>query len=94
MLQRCINKGNTIHFNGHTDVVETGNDWSVDPFEGKYIDGLIYGRGACDMKGGIAASIIAVECLLLLVLIIQEELNLFTAVMKKQVVWRSGFSCK
>ncbi len=35
---------------------------SVDPFEGKYIDGLIYGRGACDMKGGIAASIIAVEC--------------------------------
>ena len=42
--------------------METGNDWSVDPFEGKYIDGLIYGRGACDMKGGIAASIIAVEC--------------------------------
>ena len=54
-------KGKTVHFNGHTDVVETGKNWTVDPFEGKLIDGLIYGRGACDMKGGIASSIIAAE---------------------------------
>ena len=54
-------RGKTVHFNGHTDVVETGKDWTLDPFEGKIIDGFIYGRGACDMKGGIAASIIAAE---------------------------------
>ena len=54
-------RGKTVHFNGHTDVVETGKDWTLDPFEGKLIDGLVYGRGACDMKGGIAASIIAAE---------------------------------
>ena len=54
-------QGKAVHFNGHTDVVETGKGWSMNPFEAKYIDGLIYGRGACDMKGGIASSIIAVE---------------------------------
>ena len=54
-------KGKTVHFNGHTDVVETGKNWTFNPFEGQLVNGLIYGRGACDMKGGIASSIIAVE---------------------------------
>lgn len=56
--------GPCVHFNGHTDVVEVGHGWSVDPFAGEVKDGKVYGRGACDMKGGIAASIIAVETLI------------------------------
>lgn len=53
--------GDCVHFNSHIDVVEVGHGWSVDPFGGEVIDGKIYGRGACDMKGGLAASIIAAE---------------------------------
>ncbi len=53
--------GSCVHFNGHTDVVEVGQGWTTDPFGGELKDGLIYGRGACDMKGGIAAAIVAVE---------------------------------
>ncbi|EFL90084.1 acetylornithine deacetylase/succinyl-diaminopimelate desuccinylase family protein [Ahrensia sp. R2A130] len=53
--------GPVVHFNGHIDVVEAGDGWTVDPFGGEVRDGRVYGRGACDMKGGIAASIIAAE---------------------------------
>ena len=53
--------GPCVHFNGHIDVVEVGSGWSVAPFEAIVDDGKIYGRGACDMKGGLAAAIIAVE---------------------------------
>lgn len=53
--------GDCVHFNSHTDVVEVGNGWTKDPF-GAELDGdLIYGRGTCDMKGGLASSIIASE---------------------------------
>ncbi len=53
--------GATVHFNSHIDVVEAGDGWSVDPFAGIVKDGKVFGRGACDMKGGLAASIIAAE---------------------------------
>jgi acetylornithine deacetylase or succinyl-diaminopimelate desuccinylase len=56
--------GPCVHFNGHIDVVPAGRGWTVDPFGGVVKDGRVYGRGACDMKGGIAASIIAVESIL------------------------------
>ncbi len=53
--------GACVHFNSHIDVVEVGNGWTYDPFGGALVEGRIYGRGACDMKGGLAASIIAAE---------------------------------
>jgi succinyl-diaminopimelate desuccinylase len=59
--------GPTVHFNSHVDVVEPGIGWSSDPFAAEIRDGRIYGRGACDMKGGLAASIIAVEALIELI---------------------------
>ena len=53
-------------FAGHTDVVPVGdqNSWSVDPFGGNIIDDVLYGRGATDMKGAIAAFVEAVSRLI------------------------------
>jgi succinyl-diaminopimelate desuccinylase len=50
-------------FAGHTDVVPTGDvaAWTAAPFEGETRDGILYGRGAVDMKGGIAAWVAAVS---------------------------------
>jgi len=56
-------KGHTrsFGFNGHTDVVPIGTraDWSRDPFGGELADGRLWGRGACDMKSGVAAFVAA-----------------------------------
>ena len=52
--------GKRLLLNGHLDVVAPGEGWSVDPFGGEVRDDLIYGRGACDMKSGIAAMLAAV----------------------------------
>ena len=52
-----------LHLNGHFDVVPPGDGWTVDPFAGLVRDGRIYGRGASDMKSGIAAAVFAVEAL-------------------------------
>jgi succinyl-diaminopimelate desuccinylase len=53
--------GPCLMFEGHTDVVTPGDpaEWSDDPFSGRLRDGRIYGRGAADMKGGLAAGIMA-----------------------------------
>lgn len=48
---------------GHTDVVPVGDGWTRDPFGGAIENGRIYGRGASDMKGGLAASLSAMAAL-------------------------------
>ena len=52
-----------IAFAGHVDVVPTGdiNNWSINPFSGEVKEGKVWGRGAADMKSGIAAFIAAVS---------------------------------
>lgn len=53
----------TVHLNGHFDVVPVGQGWTVDPFAGLVREGRVYGRGACDMKAGIAAAAYAAEAI-------------------------------
>jgi len=79
-----IGNGKGIMFNGHMDTVPIGGNWSFDPFDGKIVDGKIYGRGASDMKGGIASMMAAVKNLskenfkrkLLLAFVADEEVAL------------------
>jgi len=52
-----------VHLNGHFDVVPPGSGWTVDPFAGTVKERRIYGRGACDMKAGIAAAVYAAEAI-------------------------------
>lgn len=63
LLARWGDKGHprTFGFNGHTDVVPVGDRaaWSVDPFGAEIRDGYLYGRGATDMKSGVAAWVCA-----------------------------------
>jgi succinyl-diaminopimelate desuccinylase len=55
--------GPILCFAGHTDVVPTGpeSQWTHPPFEPTAVDGQLYGRGAADMKGSLAAMVVAVE---------------------------------
>lgn len=48
---------------GHTDVVPIGTGWTVDPIAGSVSDGRLYGRGSTDMKGGLAACVVAMSAL-------------------------------
>lgn len=55
----------SLILNGHMDVVPTGNEalWSRSPWSGEVKEGKLYGRGSCDMKAGLAASLYAVRVL-------------------------------
>jgi succinyl-diaminopimelate desuccinylase len=55
--------GPTLHFNGHYDVVPAVGEWTSDPFKPEIRDGRLYGRGSVDMKGAIAAMMIAAKAL-------------------------------
>jgi putative selenium metabolism hydrolase len=72
-------------YNGHMDTVDIGdpNEWSRDPFGGELVDGVLYGRGASDMKGALASMVYAGKALidagialggeLCVVAVVQEE---------------------
>lgn len=57
--------GRRLILSGHLDVVPPGDPstWTVDPWGGDIVDGRLYGRGSCDMKGGVAAILAAVRSL-------------------------------
>lgn len=57
--------GRRLILSGHLDVVPPGDPatWTVDPWAGQIRDGALYGRGACDMKGGVASILAAVRAL-------------------------------
>jgi acetylornithine deacetylase/succinyl-diaminopimelate desuccinylase family protein len=57
--------GRSLILNGHVDVAEVGDAgaWSADPFRPQVRDGRLYGRGAADMKGGLAAGLLALRAL-------------------------------
>ncbi len=65
LVGRRSGHGRSLILNGHYDVVPPGlvENWSQPPFEGAVADGRVYGRGACDMKGGFAAMLFALECI-------------------------------
>ncbi|NKB51545.1 MAG: succinyl-diaminopimelate desuccinylase [Rhizobiaceae bacterium] len=66
LYARLGNQKPNLCFAGHTDVVPVGdeNDWTSQPFDGAVVDGFMVGRGAVDMKGGIACFLAAVEQLI------------------------------
>jgi succinyl-diaminopimelate desuccinylase len=56
-------RGPVLMLEGHTDVVSEGDrgSWSHDPFAAQIVDNRIYGRGACDMKGGVAVALLTAK---------------------------------
>jgi acetylornithine deacetylase len=70
--RRCLvgtlagGSGRSLLLNGHVDVVseEPADRWTKPPYAAEIVDGRLYGRGSCDMKGGIAAMLLAVEAAL------------------------------
>ncbi len=64
LVGRRGGQGRSLILNAHYDVVPPGlvENWSHPPFEGVVANGRVYGRGACDMKGGFAAMLHALEC--------------------------------
>jgi putative selenium metabolism hydrolase len=65
LLGRIGNGSRVLVIDGHCDVVDVGNPdlWTTDPFGAEFKDGMIYGRGSCDQKGGVACAVYAAKIL-------------------------------
>jgi len=61
LLGRIGNGSRVLVIDGHCDVVDVGNSdlWTTDPFGAEIKDGMMYGRGSCDQKGGVACAVYA-----------------------------------
>ncbi|MFQ6134333.1 MAG: M20 family metallopeptidase [Nitrososphaerales archaeon] len=81
----------TLMLNGHLDVVPPGNTelWTVAPFGGELRGGRVYGRGSADMKGGLAAMLLAAKALKESAVSLKGDL-LLTAVVDEEVTGRGA----
>ncbi|MGA8903623.1 MAG: M20 family metallopeptidase [Candidatus Bathyarchaeia archaeon] len=79
----------SLMLNGHIDVVAPSEGWSLDPFAGVEKNGRIYGRGASDMKSGVAASMVATKALLESGVSLKGDLT-FTAVADEESLGPAG----
>jgi putative selenium metabolism hydrolase len=77
LLGRIGNGKHIIAMDGHVDTVGVGNrhNWPHDPFKGKYEKGIIYGRGASDMKGALAAMVYGVK--IIKQLLLEDDFTLY-----------------
>jgi acetylornithine deacetylase len=64
-VRRGAGDGRSLILNAHIDTVEIGDrtQWARDPLSGEIVDGRLYGRGSCDMKGGLASNLFALLAL-------------------------------
>ncbi|MEH6954274.1 acetylornithine deacetylase [Neobacillus drentensis] len=85
---------NSLIVNGHVDVAEVGDhsDWEESPFSAYCKEGHIYGRGVADMKGGIAASLIAIKLLKEMGISLQGDLQ-FQSVIGEEVGEAGTLAC-
>ena len=85
---------NSLIINGHVDVAEVGDDkeWNSSPFSSSIRDSHIYGRGVADMKGGIAASLIAIKLLKEMGITLQGDLQ-YQSVIGEEVGEAGTLAC-
>lgn len=60
-VQGALGEGPVLLFNGHMDTVPVGSGWTYPPLGGEIVNNRLYGRGACDMKGALAAMMYAAK---------------------------------
>jgi len=60
-IQGALGEGPVLLFNGHMDTVPVGSGWTYPPLGGEIVQNRLYGRGACDMKGALAAMMYAAK---------------------------------
>lgn len=94
-VRRGTGNGRSLILNGHMDVVPRGDEskWQYPPFSGTVKDGYIYGRGACDMKGGIAVMVMAAEAIRRAGIQLAGDLIIESVVAEETGVYNGTLAC-